>query len=83
MAKWSRDGDNIIWKLENGGWAWIDHVTMDNIDCIIISNEMITICKNGIEKANAIKGYVDEVGFYEYDDLGREDETSRRIVFEH
>lgn len=82
MAKWERNGNTIKWSFKNGQ-AWIDHVTIEDIDCVEVTEEMINLYKNGVEKANAIKGYVDEAGFYEYDKNGNIDETSRRIVYEY
>ncbi len=82
MAKWERNGNTIKWSFKNG-WAWIDHVAIEDVDCVEITEEMINLYKNGVEKANAIKSYVDEAGFYEYDENGNIDETSRRVVYEY
>lgn len=76
------DNNTNKWKI-NYGYGWIDHVTIEDIDCIVIDNESVTMYKNGIEVCNAFKGYVDEVGFCEYNKNDNLTNTSKKIVYQY
>lgn len=61
------------------GYAWIDHITIDKADKIVIDDESVTIYYNGEVIANAFLQYVDEVGYKIKDDS----ENISHIVYEY
>lgn len=72
-----------VYKLKNLGYAWIDSATINDIDCIEITDEEVMIFRDGKEVANAIISYVDEVGYHEYDENGHTNNNTGGIIYEY
>lgn len=72
-----------VYKLKNLGYAWIDNATINDIDCIEITDEEVMIFRDGKEVANAIISYVDEVGYHEYDENGYTNNDTGGIIYEY
>ena len=63
------------YELKNGGYGWIDHVSIENVYIILLEDEeddkwveMYDNSKNIIANANI--SYCDEIGYCEYDTNG-------------
>lgn len=53
--------------IEGEGYAWIDHVTINQVYKIIISEETVEILnKSNEEICNSILSFVNEIGYVEY-----------------
>lgn len=70
-------------ELKEPNYAWIDYVTIDNVDKIVIEDEMVSFFKDGKEIANAILGYVNEVGYRYYKDNDELNTKDTHIVYEY
>ena len=63
------------YKIKNGGYGWIDHVSIENVHEIILEDEeddkwVDMYDNNGEIIANANISYCNEVGYCEYDKQG-------------
>ena len=64
-----------IYELKNGGYAFIDHVTIENIYKIFLEDEtddtyVEMYDNNGNMVANSYVAYCNEIGYCEYDNNG-------------
>ncbi len=64
-----------VWYFS--GYAWIDSVTIDKANKIIITNESVEVYYNDEIVANAFISYVDEVGYKD------KNEDESHIIYEY
>ena len=77
------------YELKNGGYGWIDHVTIDGVAGItLISKEdnqghIEFFDKNGYTIGTAYLQFCNEIGYCEYNEFGEIDNTTKRIIYEY